>query len=221
MTDPQPPLTAIDIALEPDTVMINRALADNAALRANVSQGFALDATHHAHVTLLQCFVRTADLPTIYAATEEILAREKYTDWKLTAFKYYYVPAGPIGLAGIVVEPTTDLIRLQQQIINAVAPYTVNAGTATAFYTTPAEPDIHPSLIPYVRDFVPENTGKNYSPHVSTGVGTTAFLDALLAKPFEAFTFSPKSASVYQLGNYGTARKELKALPAKPEATEN
>jgi len=108
MTDPQPPLTAIDIALEPDTVMMNRALADNAALRANVPQGFALDATHHAHVTLLQCFVRTADLPTIYAATEEILAREKYTDWKLTAFKYYYVPAGPIGLAGIVVEPTTD-----------------------------------------------------------------------------------------------------------------
>lgn len=77
MTDPKPRLTAIDIALEPDTVMMNRALADNAALRANVPQGFALDATHHAHVTLLQCFVRTADLPTIYAATEEILAREK------------------------------------------------------------------------------------------------------------------------------------------------
>ncbi len=69
-------LTAIDIALEPDAVMMNRALADNAALRANVPQGFALDATHHAHVTLLQCFVRTADLPTIYAATEEILARK-------------------------------------------------------------------------------------------------------------------------------------------------
>ncbi len=42
MTDPQPHLTAIDIALEPDAVMMNRALADNAALRANVPQGFAL-----------------------------------------------------------------------------------------------------------------------------------------------------------------------------------
>jgi hypothetical protein len=215
MTGPQHALTAIDIALEPDAVMMSRAFADNAALRENVPQGFALDATHHAHITLLQRFVRTDDLPSIYAATETVLAKEKYTDWKLTAFKYYYVPAGPIGLAGIVVEPTTDLIRLQQQIIDAVAPYTANAWAATAFYTTPGEPDIHPSLIPYVRDFVPEHTGKNYSPHVSTGVGTTAFLDALLAKPFEAFTFSPESASVYQLGNYGTARKELKALPAK------
>ena len=62
---------------------------------------------------------------------------------------------------------------------------------------------------------MPEHTGKNYSPHVSTGVGTTAFLDTLLAKPFEAFTFSPESASVYQFGNYGTARKELKALPMR------
>src|SRR5271168_5416529 len=184
MTDPPRPVTAIDIALEPDAVMMSRVLADNAALRENFPQGFALDATHHAHVTLLQCFVRTADLPAIYAATEEILAREKYTDWKLTAFKYYYVPAGPIGLAGIVVEPTADLIRLQQQIIDAVASYTVNAGATTAFYTTPEEPDIHPSVIPYVRDFAPDHTGKNYSPHVSTGVGTTAFLDALLAKPF-------------------------------------
>src|SRR5262249_60162429 len=154
MSDPQPALTAIDIALEPDSVMMDRALADNAALRANVPQGFALDATHHAHVTLLQCFVPTADLPTIYAVAEEILAQESYTDWKLTAFKYYYVPAGPIGLAGIVVEPTTDLLRLQQQIIDALVPYRVNEATAAAFYTTPAEPGSHPSVIPYVRDFV-------------------------------------------------------------------
>jgi hypothetical protein len=216
MTDSQQALTAIDIALEPDAVMMSHAFADNAALRENFSQGFALDATHHAHITLLQRFVRTDDLPSIYAATGEVLAKEKYTDWKFTAFKYYYVPAGSIGLAGVVIEPTTDLVRLQQQIIDAVAAYVVNAGAVTAFYTTPEEPDIHPSLIPYVRDFVPAQTGKNYSPHVTTGVGTTAFLDALLAKPFETFTFSPASASVYQLGNYGTARRELKALPAKP-----
>ncbi len=216
MTNPQEALTAIDIALEPDAVMISRAFADNAALREDFPQGFALDATHHAHITLLQRFVRTTDLPSTYAATEEVLAKENYSGWKLTAFKYYYIPAGPIGLAGIVVEPTTDLVRLQQRIIDAVARYTVSAGTVTAFYTAPGEPDIHPSLIPYVRDFVPAQTGKNYSPHVSTGVGTTKFLDALLARPFEPFTFSPISASVYQLGNYGTARKELKALLPEP-----
>jgi hypothetical protein len=33
-----------------------------------------------------------------------------------------------------------------------------------------------------------------------------------LAKPFDSFTFSPVGASAYQLGAFGTARKELKAL---------
>ena len=164
MTDPHHPLMAIDIALEPDAVMMRRAFAENAALRENFPQGFALDATHHEHITLLQGLVYTADLPIIYAVAEERLAKEKYTDWKLTAFKYYCVPAGPIGLAGIVIEPTAGLVRLQQQIIDAVAPHTVTAGAAAAFYTTPGEPDIHPSLIPYVSDFVPTQTGKNYSP---------------------------------------------------------
>jgi hypothetical protein len=33
-----------------------------------------------------------------------------------------------------------------------------------------------------------------------------------LAEPFSPFTFSAAGASVYQLGSFGTARKELKAL---------
>jgi hypothetical protein len=196
--------------------MTRRAEAANETLRQNFPQGFALDDTHHAHITVLQCFVRADDLPEAYAAVERVLARHAYTDWRLTAFKYYYVPAGPIGLAGIVVKRTPDLLGLQQEVVAALASYTVPTATVAAFYTTPTEPDIHPSLIPYVAGFVPEQTGQNYSPHVSTGVGTTAFLDTLLAQPFEAFDFYPASASVYQLGNFGTARKELKALRAKP-----
>jgi len=38
----------------------------------------------------------------------------------------------------------------------------------------------------------------------------------MLAEPFDASTFSPESASGYQLGNYGTARKKLKALDLMP-----
>ena len=50
----------------------------------------------------------------------------------------------------------------------------------------------------------------------AAGIGTTAFLDAMCwAGPFTAFTFSPASASVYQFGDYGAARKRLKAFPAK------
>ena len=95
-----------------------------------------------------------------------------------------------------------------------VGPFTVKTATAAAFYTTPAEPDIHQSVIDYIAAFMSEHNGKNFSPHVTIGVGTTAFLDAMLAEPFTDFTFSPKSASVYQFGDFGAARKQLMALPA-------
>ena len=52
--------------------------------------------------------------------------------WK-KAFKYYYIPWKDIGLGGIVVEPTDDLLRLQQELIDAVAPFTEKTGTAAAF----------------------------------------------------------------------------------------
>ena len=91
---------------------------------------------------MLQQFVRTADLDKVYAAANKVLAKEKPTSWKLKAFKYYYIPDPPIGLAGIVVEPTEDLLRLQQELIDAVAPFTVKTGTAAAFVTTEEGRDI-------------------------------------------------------------------------------
>ncbi len=55
---------------------------------------------------MLQQFVRTADLDKVYPAANAVLAKEKPNSWTLKAIKYYYIPSPPIGLAGIVVEPT-------------------------------------------------------------------------------------------------------------------
>jgi len=212
----QDAITAIDIALEPDATMIEHAQADNARLLKAFPKGFALDATHHPHVTMLQQFVRTADLDKVYAAAAKVLVSEKPTSWKLKAFKYYYIPAPPLGLAGIVVEPTQDLLRLQQELIDAVTPFTVKTGTPAAFMSTEDGRDIQKDLIEYVAHFVEIAAGKKFNPHVTIGVGTETYLKEMLAEPFDAFTFSPASASVYQLGTFGTARKELKALVLKP-----
>lgn len=130
------PVTAIDIALEPDATMMQHARADNARLLKVFPKGFALDATHQPHATMLQQFVRTADLEDVYTALNKVFASEKPTSWKLKAFKYYYIPSPPIGLAAIVVEPTEDLLRLQQKTIEAVAPFTVKTGTTAAFMST-------------------------------------------------------------------------------------
>ena len=210
------PVTAIDIALEPDATMMARARADNARLLKVFPKGFALDATHHPHVTMLQQFVRTDDLDKVYAAVNKVLAGEKPTSWNLKAFKYYYIPSPPVGLAGIVVEPAEDLLRLQQKIIEVVTPYTEKSGTAAAFMSTEDGRDIQPFLLEYVANFVTIAAGKKFNPHITIGVGTEAYLNEMLGEPFEAFTFSPAGASVYQLGSFGTARKELTTLQLSP-----
>ena len=212
----QNPVTAIDIALEPDAAMMQHAKADNERLLKAFPKGFALDDTHHPHVTMLQQFVRTADLEKVYAAVDKVFASEKPLGWKLKAFKYYYIPSPPVGLAGIVVEPTEDLLRLQKKIIDTVAPYTVKTGTPAAFMSTENGHDIQKDLIDYVANFERIGAGKKFNPHVTIGVATITYLKTMLAEPFEAFTFSPAGASVYQLGGFGTARKELKALTLTP-----
>ena len=209
-------ITAIDVLLDPDATMIKRAEVANERLRARFPKGFALDETHRTHITCLQRFVRTADLDKVYAAVDKILTEEKPASWKLKAYKYDYMPVGDLGLAGIVIEPTDDLIRLQKKLIDAVAPFTVNTGDRTAFATTTEEPDIGQWLIDYVRDFVPKASGEHFSPHVTIGLAKPDYLDAMLEEKFVAFTFSPIGLSVYQLGEYGTARKQLKRWELKP-----
>ena len=207
----QEPVTAIDILLEPDATMLQHAEAANARLLKVYPKGFALDALHKPHITLLQRYVRTADLDKVYAATGDVLTSGKVTDWKLKAFKYYYIPNKDIGLGGIVVEPTADLLKLQQELIDAVAPYTVNTGTAAAFATMPGNSDIQPFLIDYVAAFVPKYSGEHFNPHVTIGVATQDYLKGMLAEPFAEFTFSPAGAAVYQLGSYGTTMRKLNA----------
>ena len=89
------PVTAIDIALEPDATMVRQAEADNARLLKAYPEGFALDATHHAHITMLQQFVRTADLKKVYSAANAVLAKEGVASRRLKAINYYLHSLSP------------------------------------------------------------------------------------------------------------------------------
>jgi len=212
----QSPVTAIDIALEPDATMVQRAQADNARLLKAYPSGFALDATHHPHLTMLQQFVHTADLDKVYAAANRVLAKERVANWKLRAIRYYYIPTSPLGIAGIVVERTDDLLRLQQELLDAVAPFVEKSGTAAAFASTEDGRDIQPGLIDYVTRFTAIAAGEKFNPHVTIGVAPETFLNEMMAEPFRAFTFSLAGASVYQLGTFGSARKKLESLSLAP-----
>jgi len=204
------PVTAIDLLLEPDATMLQHAAANNARLLGVFPNGFALDAMHRPHITLIQRFVRTADLDQVYAAAGQVLAGSNVKAMTLEAYTYYYIPTKDKGLAGIVAKPPPELLKLQAELIAAVTPFTVETGDSSAFVTTPEDPIIDPFLIGYVSTFVPKASGEHYNPHVTTGVAPREYLDQMLAEPFEAFTFSPAGAAVYQLGQFGTAAKKLK-----------
>jgi hypothetical protein len=215
--DPEPsPVTAIDILLEPDATMRRHAAADNASLLKAYPKGFALDTSHRPHITVLQCFVRTADLGKVYAAVDKVLAGTNVNAMKLDATKRYYLPAGEFGVAGIVAEPTAELLKLQADIIAAVAPFTLATGPIGAFTAGHENPAMDTFMIDYVSTFVQKAAGEKFNPHVSTGNGPLADLDKLLAEPFTPFTFSPAGAAIYQLGPYGTAAKNLKEWSLKP-----
>lgn len=206
-----PEITAIDILLQPDATMLQHAAANNARLLKIFPQGFALDATHTPHITMLQCFVRTADLDKVYAATEKVLAAANVNTMKLEAFKYYYAPAGTTGVAGICAKPTPEILKLQADIITAVKPFLVKTGPISAFTAPHDDPASDAAIIDYVSTFVPKMSGEKFNPHVSTGVAPKEHLDKMLKEPFENFTFSPAGTAVYQLGPFGTAAKKLKA----------
>ena len=208
-------ITAIDILLKPDATMVQHAAAINDRLRKDYPKGFSLDASHRPHVSLAQRYVRTTDLPKVYAAVGKVLASANVTGLKLEAYKYYYIPVGELGLQGIVVKPTPELLKLQQAVIDAVTPLALNTGTAAAFVPPTDGSVINPQVIEYVEVFVPEHSGEHYLPHVTTGLASRAYLDKMAAEPFESFTFSPASAAVYHLGEWGTAAEKLKQFDLK------
>jgi hypothetical protein len=209
-------ITAIDILLEPDATMLRRAKVNNERLLKVYPEGFALDAAHAPHITLLQCFVRSADLDRLNAAVESVFDATNVAAMKLEAFKYYYAATGATGVAGICAKPSPEIVRLQADVIAAARPFMVESGPIGAFTAPHDDPATDAAIIQYVSTFAMKMSGEHFNPHVSTGVAPKDYLDEMLAEPFEPFTFSPVGAAVYQLGPYGTAARKLKEWTLKP-----
>jgi hypothetical protein len=198
-------LIAIDILLEPNQAMIDKASTVNARLRGNYPAGYSLDATHAPHVTLLQRFIRVKDLNAVTGAVAKAYAAEAPIGLQLKAESLDYVLWGGVAVTVFVVERTPELMRLHEKVIAAVEPFSVSGGTAAAFVGDDANSD----TIGWVEHFIPDSSGPKYIPHVTLGVAHEDFVKGIKAKPFDAFTFKVAGAAVYHLGNFGTAAKKL------------
>lgn len=208
-------LTAVDILLEPEDTMISRAKSINRRLLASVPSppGFALDENHRPHITVLQRYVRTADLDGVFEAVQLLLKTQDSSALTLTATGLAHMKMDvypDTGLAAVIVKPGPEVLGFQANLIEALLPFTESGGTARAYVRTEIEPDINEQTIHYIENYVPEHSGENYLAHVSVGLAKLSDLTTIEAESFEPLPFSPAAISVYQLGNNGTAAKHLK-----------
>jgi hypothetical protein len=201
-------MIAIDVLIEVDAAMIDKANTVNARLRQNYPQGYALDAAHAPHITLVQRFVRTSDLNAVAIAVTEAARSGPTLPIKLTATGFASTEWGGVGVVVYLVDRSPELLQLASKIEEAVRPFAVSGGSADAFAKAPGE-EINADTIKYVEEFVPASIGQKYLPHVTLGTAHPDFVKALEAAPFEKFAFSGVNIAIYQLGNFGTAQKRL------------
>ena len=215
-------LTAIDILLTFDEAAVERAKALNVVLRRDLPSGFALDETHQPHVTVLQRYVGDDDLDGVFAAVDDVIASADIATLRLHAVNLagaeFETPPGTL-LVSMDIAPAPALLALHEALVEAVAPFARSGGVAAAFVTTADEPAINAATIAYVESFVPARSGRRYAPHMTVGVGGKDLVERLKASPFVDFELSPRTAAVYQLGNFGAARRVLMSRPLPLDAT--
>lgn len=212
-------LTAVDILIHPDESMLALARSTNARMLESVPSppGFALDEHHQPHITVLQRYVKTADFDKVKDAVQEVLSAVDLSTLKLTAVAIRHMDSGTqpgVGLSGIVVQPGPEVLDFQSRLIEALLPFTGKNGTAEAYVRTEAEPEISDATLEYIENYVPEHSGENYLAHVTVGLAKMDDLESIEAEPFQPLTFLPQSVSIFQLGNNGTAAKELQSWSA-------
>ena len=210
-------VTAINVLIEPDEATRRRARELNARLRGTMPEGFALDATHAPHITVLQRYVRTPELEPVLDAVGAVVAGADLGALTLhaAAISHSEWDTPGIGMASLMLGRDPRLLALQGRLIAAIAPFASPAGTAEAFVTDPEEPGINATTVAYVAHFVPDHCASSYEAHLSIGMARRRDLEALEAEPFEPFDVHAEAFAVYQLGNNGTARRRLRAWPAE------
>lgn len=208
-------ILAIDVLLNPGEKMLEKAGEYNTRLRKEFPEGFALDASHAPHITIIQAYVKERDLGKIENELEKMLRNFNLKELDLQAKGLYYIPFEDKGLAGITIKKE-ELMDFHKQVISMMETFSVNDGTGAAFVARPDGEEIMEATVEYVNNFKKDSSGEKFNPHVTIGVASQDFLEQMLNEPFEEFKFNIESVGIYQLGEMGTAQKELGRIQLTP-----
>jgi hypothetical protein len=156
--------------------------------------------------------VKTTEIDRIEGVLRKVVAdlrrRPRLAAMALTSAELGTAPGTKI--MSVELEPVEALRDLHAAVLMALAPFAQAGRSADAFFRLPGEPGVNPATVAYVQEFVPEHCGERYSPHMTVGVGRSESIAALVSRPFARFDVTPEAAALYQLGDLGTARREIR-----------
>jgi hypothetical protein len=200
---------AVNVLLEPDQQISARAKRINGVLRRSYPAGFALDASHLPHVSVLHGYVQASNLADLYSAVEKVSAAHPLTGRQLTVVGLENKPWNDEHITNIKLEKTPELDGFQAALVAAVSPYLIETGNESAFLTSKDDPGIDQETIEYVRAFVQKHTGSRFEPHITVGISDAETARKVSAQEETPPSLTIASIAIFQLGNVGTARKEL------------
>jgi hypothetical protein len=201
---------AVNVLLLPDPQLVASAQEINHALRQAYPAGFALDASHVPHISVLHAYVRSKDLVELCAAVRTVSQKHPLIGRQLAVNGTEHKPwKDDAEITNIKVEKVPELESFQSDLLTALSRYFVESGDQHAFVTSQEDPEVDQETIDYVRTFAQKHVGTQFTPHVTVGISDAETARQVTAQHVPPAKLTIAAVAVFQLGNVGTARKEL------------
>jgi 2'-5' RNA ligase len=186
-------LLAVDVALLPPPDVAARAIELSAALPSE-SRGFALDAGHLPHVTLIQSFIREDELDLAYQRVGDVLTGTRALRLAVTG--------GARGGSSVwlAIERTPELDALHEGLMHALVGVERPGGTPASFL----EGEARVGDVLWVAGYRLKSSFAAYTPHITLG-------HAAEPPVVEPFTFTADTVAACHLGRFCTCRRVLRS----------
>jgi len=184
-------LIAIDVALVPPEPVLERARRINAALKDG---GLQFDSTHLPHLTLVQLFIRRANLPALAARLDPICGVTAPLPIRVRGF------ASEGATVSFQVDRTAELVQLHESLMDTLREWEEPEGGAGVFFSDgepPREMDVA-----YVTNFRAQASYAKFIPHITLGFG-------IAPRPGRPFEFLADRIGLFHLGRFCACRMLL------------
>ncbi|MCO4294494.1 hypothetical protein NF867_16650 [Solitalea sp. MAHUQ-68] len=202
-------IIAINVLLKPDKKLFDLAVQTNARLLKDYPKGFPLDRSHVPHITLIQLYITANDLNKVIEVVSNEVKSANVFNLKLKVKGFKSSKWDDVGVTVLEIDDNLALSLFEQKLVTSLEPFIIKGGGNKAFIANDDGTAVGTRIIKYVDEFVPLHSGDKYSPHLTVGVASMEFLTNLEKEEYASFSFSPSAVAIYQLGDFGTARKEL------------